>query len=429
LSERNLYEQFRDQIEALRERPLNFHFERQESFTAESGWRIDDHQTALPSEPPGPPLPDGPWAKAKQILQDYRFADPSIITGIFQPDTPLDKRVMLLRGRAYGMTFWLGTRIGEVIDKHDANEAGAFQVWGYTYLTLEGHLERGQMEFTVIKWLNSGEVTFRMRAFSQPGDIPNPIIRLGFKLLGRRLQLRFINNSLERMRMLVINETATSEDADISAAAPVVTAQPTAMITNRLHVQAFFNRFVTNRLQGVSLAMQLPETLKNPPIHRTDVRRWLVFTSFWGSLFYVLASTSQIIAARQRPVKLDTPTLGIGYAMHIATFIAGGSAVAATSAIVRGKPTTEQSEEAISGGQLEQNWALQAAGGAVGSLVPFALTVISQRIAGRRTGRPAISSDVNWPLAGGAMIGLSGLVALGVARIVAWVAQDAKSDA
>ncbi len=420
MSDRPLYEQFRKRLDELNERPLNFELKQIDSYTAENGWRIDDHQVALPPEPPGPPVAGGAWETAKQILQEYRFADPNIITGIFLPDTPLNERVMLLRGRFYGLTFWFGARVGAVIDERRSTESGECQVWGYNYDTLEGHLERGQMEFTVSKHLDSGQVTFRIYAFSQVDQIPNLVIRLGFWLLGRRVQLRFINNSLERMLYLVVDEMiqeAPREEPTPEPEVQTLHANPTAR--NRLQ------RFL--RLPGKGGSMQLPETLKNPPIHSTDVRRWLVFTSFWGSISYLLSSTSLVIAARRRPVKLDTPTLGIGFVMHVTTFMAGGSLAAATSAMVRGKPTTEQSEEAISSGQLQQNWPLQAAGGAIGSLVPFALAIISQRLAGQRTGRTAIAKDVNWPLAGGAMVGLSGLTALAVARIVAWVAQDAQS--
>jgi uncharacterized protein (UPF0548 family) len=420
LSDRPLHEQFRKRLDALNERPLNFELEQLDVYTAENGWRIDDHQIALPPEPPGPPVAGGAWETAKQILQDYRFADPKIITGIFLPDTPLDQRVMLLRGRSYGMTFWLGARVGAVIDERRTKDDGEYKVWGYNYHTLEGHLERGQMEFTVWKRLGDGQVSFRIHAFSQADRIRNPVIRLGFRLLGRRVQVRFINNSLERMLHLVVDEMIHETPSQEPSAGPEVqSVRTSATATTRLQ------RLL--RLYPEGGLMQLPETLKNPPIRNTDVRRWLVFTSFWGSISYLLSSTSLVIAAKRRPVKIDTPTLGLGYVLHVLTFVTGGSLASATSAIVRGKPTTDQSEEAISSGELQQKWPLQAAGGAVGSLVPFALAVASQRVAAKRTGRQAISKDVNWPLAGGAMVALSGLTALAVARIVAWVAEDAQS--
>lgn len=206
MPEQPLYEQHRARLDALRQLPLNFDIERRDEYTAESGWHVDDFQTELPREEPGPPKQDGSWEAARRILREYRFADPSIITGIFVPDTPLEERVMLLRGRAFGLTFWFGTRVGGVVDEQREGEGGPQQVWGFNYQTLEGHIERGQMEFTVIKWLASGKVAFRIHAFSQAGTIRNPIIWLGFKLFGRRVQLRFVQRSMERMRHLVAEE-------------------------------------------------------------------------------------------------------------------------------------------------------------------------------------------------------------------------------
>jgi hypothetical protein len=221
LSEQPLYEQYRARLEALRELPLNFDLEKREQFSAANGWHVDDMQTELPPEAPGPPAPAGSWAAAKRVLQDYSFADPGIITGIFVPDAPLAERVMLLRGRAFGLTFWFGTRVGAVIDERREGEQGPQQVWGFNYQTLKGHLERGQMEFSVIKWLESGRVAFRIHAFSQPGEIRNPIVRLGFRLFGRRVQLRFITNSLRRMRELVATDLAAGAPRSHQEAPPV----------------------------------------------------------------------------------------------------------------------------------------------------------------------------------------------------------------
>jgi uncharacterized protein (UPF0548 family) len=222
LSKPPLYELYRARLEALKELPLNFELERRDEFTAANGWHIDDFQTELPPEGPGPPAPAGSWETARQIMREYRFADPGIITGIFVPETPLEQRVMLLRGRAFGMTFWFGTRVGAVIDERRSDNDGERQIWGFSYRTLQGHLERGEMEFTVIKWLATGQVAFRIAAFSQAGEIANPIIRLGFRLLGRRVQLRFVKRSLKRMRLLVAAELASGRPPEDLERGPLV---------------------------------------------------------------------------------------------------------------------------------------------------------------------------------------------------------------
>lgn len=208
-AERPLYELYKAQLEGLRSLPLNFDLERRSEYTSANGWHVDDVQTELPPEPAGPPVPGGSWEAAQRVLREYRFADPGIITGIFYPDQPLEGRVMLLRGRFLWMTFFFGTKVGAVIDERSEGPDGARQVWGFNYQTLEGHLERGQMEFTVIKWLATGQVAFRINAFSSAAAIRNPLIRFGFKLFGRHVQLRFINNAMRRMQRLVTEELAT----------------------------------------------------------------------------------------------------------------------------------------------------------------------------------------------------------------------------
>ena len=74
------------------------------------------------------------------------------------------------------------------------------------YRTLEGHFERGQIDFTIHKNITSGAVQFRIHAVSQAGQIRNPFYWLGFKLFGRTLQRRFARESLRRMQALVAAE-------------------------------------------------------------------------------------------------------------------------------------------------------------------------------------------------------------------------------
>ncbi|NJN16484.1 MAG: hypothetical protein HC822_09535 [Oscillochloris sp.] len=172
--------------------------------------------------------------------------------------------------------------------------------------------------------------------------------------------------------------------------------------------------------------MQVSEIVKDAPIEREDVSRWVVFSGFWGSIFYLLSCVSEVAAARRRPVRLDTQTLGMGYGMHVATFVIGGSILNAGQSLVVGKSSTEQAQESIGGGQLQRTWPLQALGGAAGSVVPLAMAVASQKVAENITGRPAIDNDINWPVAAGTMVVITGLTALAVSRITSWVARDAK---
>ena len=208
----------RGALDALHDKGLNFDLDRRDEFTAENGWRIDDHRQPLPAEPPGPPAPGGSWEAACRLMRDYEFADPSIVRAIYHPDEPLERRDMLLELRFRGLRFHVGVRVGGVNDEVREVSGRRVRVWGWNYRTLQGHLERGQMDYEVWKWLDSGEVEFRIHAVSRPARIPNPILRMGFRLLGRREQIRFARRACERMACLLAGE-------EVPRAAGAVTVQ------------------------------------------------------------------------------------------------------------------------------------------------------------------------------------------------------------
>ena len=92
------------------------------------------------------------------------------------------------------------------------------RVWGWSYATLQGHLETGQMDYEVWKWLDSGAVEFRIHVVSRSSRIGNPIIRLGFRLFGRREQVRFAKRACERMACLVSGEGGVRPASAIAVA-------------------------------------------------------------------------------------------------------------------------------------------------------------------------------------------------------------------
>jgi uncharacterized protein (UPF0548 family) len=186
-------------LRALRDKGLNYDLEQRSQFTAEKGWRVDDYLQPLPPERPGPPRPGGSFEVARRLVRDYEFADPAIVRAVYDPDRPLEQRDMLLEGRFHGLRFHLGVRVGGVGDEQRTVDGRPVRVWGWNYRTLQGHLEMGQMDYEVWKWLDSGEVDFRIHAVSRPARIPNPIVRLGFRLFGRSVQRRFARRACRRM--------------------------------------------------------------------------------------------------------------------------------------------------------------------------------------------------------------------------------------
>ena len=79
------------------------------------------------------------------------------------------------------------------------------------------------MDYQVWKWADSGEVEFRIHVVSRPASIPNPIVRLGFRLFGRREQVRFARRACERIACLLAGD-------DVSRAGDVVELRERATI-------------------------------------------------------------------------------------------------------------------------------------------------------------------------------------------------------
>lgn len=88
------------------------------------------------------------------------------------------------------------------MDEIREQEGQKARVWGWSYRTLQGHLEKGQMNFEVLKWLDSGAVKFRIHSYSKTAHITSPIVRLGFALFGRSMQKKFARLALSRMQEL-----------------------------------------------------------------------------------------------------------------------------------------------------------------------------------------------------------------------------------
>jgi uncharacterized protein (UPF0548 family) len=190
------------ELAGLQARPLNFDPGAARPDSPKEAWRIDDHRQALPPEERGPPVPCGSWETARRLLADYDFVDPSIVRAAFRPDDPLAGRDMLLELRVWGLRFHVGVRVLEVTDARLTAGGREAQSWGWSYATLEGHFEVGRMDYEIRKWLDTGEVEFGIHAFSRVAPIPNPVVRLGFRLLGRRKQKQFARRACKRMRRL-----------------------------------------------------------------------------------------------------------------------------------------------------------------------------------------------------------------------------------
>lgn len=219
----------RRRLAELAQKPLNFDLAEIANPSACTGWTTTDLCQPLPGEPPGMPLAAGSWQIARWLMSGYEFADPSIVRAYYDADIPLERRNMLLRLQALGVAhLFVGVRVGEVYERTREVGGRDARVWGWNYRTLEGHVEIGQMDWEVWKWLDDGRVQFRVQSVSRAARIPNPIIRFGFHLLRGRERQAFLRSTKQRMR--IFTELALAgDDSDrmIRNAAAALTARPT----------------------------------------------------------------------------------------------------------------------------------------------------------------------------------------------------------
>jgi uncharacterized protein (UPF0548 family) len=214
-------------LAALAHTPVNYDPQSLDWDNPPEGWRVDRRCQTLPSEPPGDPVADGSWEIACRLIQGYEFADPSIVRAHYDPDTPLQGRTMLLELRALNLvSIRVGVRVVHVYDEVRRLDEREARVFGWTYRTLEGHVEKGQMDWQVWKWLDTGEVQFRVHAVSKPAAIANPIIRLGFWLLRDHERGLFLASTETRMRSLTELALKRERVSDaVREASPQLTAR------------------------------------------------------------------------------------------------------------------------------------------------------------------------------------------------------------
>ncbi len=193
----------RRRLDELAAKPVNYDAATVDPVDPPPGWNVDDRCQPLPSESPGEPEPEGSWEIARRLIRGYEFADPSLVRAFYDPEHPLEGREMLLELRALGLVrIHVGVRVVHVYDEVRARGGRRARVFGWAYRTLEGHVEQGQMDWQVWKWIDSGEVQFRVHAVSRTAAIPNPVIRLGFWLLRDHERTLFLDSTNRRMKSL-----------------------------------------------------------------------------------------------------------------------------------------------------------------------------------------------------------------------------------
>ena len=173
--------------------------ETDDGMTPERGWSRHFSEAIVGREAPGPPMPDGSFARAWPPVERYAFSDPRIVKGHFDAAAPLLGRVMIIEARVLGLRYLGAVLIAAL---HHETSAGRSER-GFRYDTLEGHFERGSEWFIVAKDHASGAVSFRVHAGWRRGDLPNAWSRLGFRLLATRYQRAWHRLAHMRLRALL----------------------------------------------------------------------------------------------------------------------------------------------------------------------------------------------------------------------------------
>jgi uncharacterized protein (UPF0548 family) len=177
---------------------LGFNFELQPAgaYTPANGWHADVLCQELP---PG----EDAFAVARRLVTGYCMADPALVRATYDHAHPLLGRDMVLELRLWRLaSVHAGVRVTHVWDEDD--------LFGFEYATLEGHVEAGRMDYQVRR-RDDGAVEFWIHANSRPAAHGLPWVRLGFRLLGRREQLRFYFRCCERIAILTARELGLAE--------------------------------------------------------------------------------------------------------------------------------------------------------------------------------------------------------------------------
>ena len=203
----------RRRLAGLSQRRVNFDASQLAEYTRSTGWQVDEMVEPLPHEAPGPPLRGGVWDVARRLTVDYQLADPGVVHAVYRHEAPLEGRDMLLQIRFLVFRFAVGVRVGEVYEGERELAGQRAHVFGWAYRTLEGHFEQGEMHYQVWKWLDSGDVEFRLHAVSKTAETGSWVLRTGFRLVGRPKQLRFYREICRRVRRLTEAELETHREA------------------------------------------------------------------------------------------------------------------------------------------------------------------------------------------------------------------------
>jgi uncharacterized protein (UPF0548 family) len=178
------------------------------------GWHQDRVTIELGHEAPGEPEKGGLAETAGELVNSYEFSDPRILRAAYKHPSDLVGRNMLLEGRFLFLRFLLGVRIVSSHDELADGPNGPERRVGWSYATLDGHLEQGLLRYEIAKEIDTGRVEFRIVAYSRWSPIRNKLVWAGFNMMGRRTQLTWYHHAMTRLQHLLADPPRKPEPDD-----------------------------------------------------------------------------------------------------------------------------------------------------------------------------------------------------------------------
>lgn len=131
------------------------------------------------------------FERARQALFEWKMFDLGWVQLIHPPGLPIPGQTVLILARTLGLYSLSASRVLTMIDSDDEEIRRS----GFSYGTLQYHIEKGEERFTVEHHQEDNSVWYDILAFSRP---KHPLARLAYPL-SRAAQRRFAQDSKAAM--------------------------------------------------------------------------------------------------------------------------------------------------------------------------------------------------------------------------------------
>lgn len=133
----------------------------------------------------------GTFERASAALCEWKMFDIGWVELLHPPEPIVPGQTVLVLARTFGLYSLSASRVIGMIEE----DSGPVQRRGFSYGTLQHHVERGEERFTVEHHAGDDSVWYDILAFSVP---QRPLVRLGYPL-SRAAQRRFAVDSKAAM--------------------------------------------------------------------------------------------------------------------------------------------------------------------------------------------------------------------------------------